>query len=173
MINQRFKNFQQSQALQRFFEAARCHCQPCTHYCSLSLSMAQRLYNVVKSFTCMCSISSTLVCRGCPLRSGLVLLTCCPGPLLYVFMPNLFILKPPPAACDNARKVDDKAHPHCEWMCHDKAHLHCVHSNIVDIHLCKSKWGWQLTIAVWGPGTGGPVAQRLSCLASRAVWLER
>ena len=90
------QNFQQSQTLQRFFEAARCHCQPCTHYCSLSLSMAQRLYNVVKSFTCMCSISSTLVCRGCPLRSGLVLLTCCPGPLLYVFMPNLFILEPPP-----------------------------------------------------------------------------
>ena len=26
----------------------------------------------------------------------------------------------------------------------------CVHSNIVDIHLCKSKCGWQLTIAVWG-----------------------
>ena len=119
MINQRFKNFQQSQTLQRFFEAARCHCQPCTHYCSLSLSMAQRLYNVVKSFTCMCGISSTLVCRGCPLRSGLVLLTCCPGPLLYVFMPNLFILKPPPAACDNARKVDDKAHLHCELMYHD------------------------------------------------------
>ena len=118
MINQRFKNFQQSQALQRFFEAARCHCLPCTHYCSLSLSMAQRLYNVVKSFTCMCSISSTLVCRGCPLLSGLVLLTCCPGPLGYVFMPNLFILKPPPA-CDNARKVDDKAQIHCEFLYHD------------------------------------------------------
>ena len=103
------QNFQQSQTLQRFFEAARCHCQPCTHYCSLSLSMAQRLYNVVKSFTCMCSISSTLVCRGCPLRSGLVLLTCCPGPLLYVFMPNLFILEPPPAACDKMQ-VYDTAH---------------------------------------------------------------
>ena len=67
MINQRFKNFQQSQTLQWFFEAARCHCQPCTYYCSLSLSMAQRLYNVVKSFTCMCSISSTLVRLSSPL----------------------------------------------------------------------------------------------------------
>ena len=27
--------------------------------------------------------------------------------------------KPPPTACDNARKVDDKAHLHCEWMYHD------------------------------------------------------
>ena len=30
-----------------------------------------------------------------------------------------FYFKAPPAACDNARKVDDKAHLHCEWMYHD------------------------------------------------------
>ena len=80
--------------------------------------MAQRLYNVVKSFTCMCSISSTLVCRGCPLRSGLVLLTCCPGPLLYVFMPNLFILKPPPRLVTTPERWMIKAHLHCELMYH-------------------------------------------------------
>ena len=30
-----------------------------------------------------------------------------------------FYFKAPPAACDNARKVDDKAHLHCELMYHD------------------------------------------------------
>ena len=43
------------------------------------------------------------------------------GAAPFFFAPSsaFLYLKAPPAACDNARKVDDKAHLHCEWMCHD------------------------------------------------------